>query len=112
LASRTSSGCFLTTACVEHARLPDNCRELQAMRALRDCYLRHLPRGKAMIEEYYSVAPVIVARLRHFPERGKVLDALLSQIRIAVRLMEHGREAEALALCWREFERLSRNFAE
>ena len=112
LASRTSSGCFLTTACVEHAGLPDDCPELKAMRALRDGHLRHLPRGKAMIDEYYRIAPIIVARLRLCPEREEILDMLLAKIRRATRLMERDRHNEALTMCWREFKRLSQKFVQ
>ena len=57
----SSGGCYLTTACTEAMDLPDNCYELETMRAFRDGYLTHeVNNGKEIIEEYYTVAPEIV----------------------------------------------------
>lgn len=107
---RRNSGCFLTTACVEHAGLPDDCRELRAMRALRDRHLANIPGGTLMIEEYYRTAPLIVDRLTVATGRETELDALLVTIRDAMRLIESGRDAEAFAMCWQEYRRLSARF--
>lgn len=52
-----SSGCFLTSACVEAKGLPDDCSELSVLRHFRDSYLAGIEEGKAEICEYYHVAP-------------------------------------------------------
>jgi len=56
-------GCFLTTACVEHKGLADDCYELQALRAMRDTIVTWSDDMKALVEEYYRIAPVIVSRI-------------------------------------------------
>lgn len=75
-ARHSGGGCFLTTACVSHKGLPDNCRELTAMRRLRDEWLRHQPGGQAEIDRYYRIAPGIVEKIKARPDRSSVLDAL------------------------------------
>ena len=55
--------CFLTTACVGHAGLADNCFELEALRRFRDEVLALQPGGQADIALYYATAPRIVERM-------------------------------------------------
>ena len=52
--------CYISTSCVEAANLPDDCLELQILRQFRDNYLTNQPRGKELIQKYYSIAPHIV----------------------------------------------------
>lgn len=61
--SDDSSDCFLTSACVYAKGLPDDCRELTALRHYRDTYLRPSAGGAALVEEYYSVGPRVVAAI-------------------------------------------------
>ena len=58
-----SDGCFITTACAAAKGLPDNCAELNTLRAFRDTYVKSLPEGKRLIHEYYAIAPGIVAAI-------------------------------------------------
>ena len=60
-----NGGCYLTTACVAARGLSDTCPELQTLRAFRDGVLAHMPGGKKEIEEYYQMAPDIVAAINH-----------------------------------------------
>lgn len=55
-------GCFLTTACMQRYKqdFDDNCRELVAMRKLRDEYAPNLEEGPALVQEYYKTAPSYV----------------------------------------------------
>ncbi|MGZ3459307.1 MAG: eCIS core domain-containing protein [Archangium sp.] len=62
--SKEDSSCYLTTACVVARGLPDDCEELSTLRHFRDSYLRELPEGPSLIEEYYRVAPAIVQAIR------------------------------------------------
>ena len=75
-------GCFLTTACVEFAGLPDDCHQLSQMRLLRDCYVKNLPNGSSLIEEYYSVAPHMVLSISAMDElnKRKIYERILSDI--------------------------------
>lgn len=60
----SSSGCYLTTACVDAMEFPDDCLELQTMRRLRDEYiLPNIENGRKIVEEYYAKAPQIVSAI-------------------------------------------------
>lgn len=80
--------CFITTAVCEHDGKPDDCYELTAFRSFRDNYLRFQPGGEELIDEYYSVAPVIVncinycddSDLRYREIKEKYLDRCLADI--------------------------------
>ena len=62
-ASQSSSGCYLTSACVEAMQKSDDCFELTTLRRFRDEWLANQPGGKEEIEEYYRIAPEIVAKI-------------------------------------------------
>ena len=53
-------GCYITTACVHAKGLSDNCYELQILRMYRDTWLINQKEGKALIGEYYRIAPIII----------------------------------------------------
>jgi hypothetical protein len=55
--------CFITNACVLSLGLPDDCEELQLIRKYRDTYLRNIPGGKEIIDDYYKNAPLIVKEI-------------------------------------------------
>ena len=55
--------CFLTTACVQAKHLPDDCEELTTMRWWRDHVLEKTAAGRALVTEYYQIAPALVAKL-------------------------------------------------
>jgi hypothetical protein len=79
--SQSSSGCFITTACVTFAGLADDCTEMRMMRRLRDEYVGKLPIGPALIQEYYATAPALVERINKLPNRVAVLNGVLNNIR-------------------------------
>ena len=56
-----SMPCFLTTATVECIGLADDCWELRTLRRFRDRVLQESEEGRALIDDYYAVAPRIVA---------------------------------------------------
>ncbi|MWC29172.1 TerD family protein [Paenibacillus sp. MMS18-CY102] len=60
----TSSTCFITTAVCSSLGRADDGYELTAFRAFRDNWLSKQADGERLIQEYYSVAPVIVDRIR------------------------------------------------
>lgn len=110
--SKSSGGCFLSTACVEAAGLSDTCHELTVLRHFRDSYLSQQPRGPALIAEYYATAPRIVSRIQRSPERAAVFDAVLHDVRHAVSLIEDGQQESALAVYSAMFTRLQSQFRE
>lgn len=89
--------CFLTTACVRHAGLPDDCEELAVMRAFRDGYLRKFEEGRVIVDHYYAVAPGIVAQIDRAPDGRRVLDGVLREVRGTARLIGRGERQAAVA---------------
>jgi hypothetical protein len=93
----TYDPCFLTTACVRHAGLLDDCEELTVMRAFRDRYLSRFEEGRVLIDHYYRVAPRIVERIRQRPDQGRVLNWVLREVRATARTIGRGDSEEAIA---------------
>lgn len=60
---KDDSGCYLTTACMRalSQSFNDDCHELGTLRAFRDAYVKE--RHPEAVEEYYRVAPKIVAAI-------------------------------------------------
>jgi hypothetical protein len=103
-------GCLLTTACVAHAGLRDDCHELQMMRDLRESFLRHFPEGSELLAEYSLVAPQILQNIRSSPERDRILQDFLQWCRAVVPLVERKLYAEAYSRCMDEMDRLKRTY--
>ncbi|MDR0902706.1 MAG: hypothetical protein LBM92_08060 [Opitutaceae bacterium] len=102
----SSGPCFLTTACVEFAGLPDDCRELTTLRQFRDRYVAHLPDGESLISEYYATAPGIVRAIQNHDKRSAILSDMLTEIRAVVTDIESGSSASAVTRYRTMFERL------
>lgn len=97
----SSSGCYLTSACVEARGLPDDCAELTALRQFRDGYVRCQPDGEADIKHYYAVAPQIVAAIHALdcPQALAVLDGLYTGlVQPCIRLIGQGQNEAAYQL--------------
>ena len=91
-----SSGCFLTTACCVWKGLPDDCRELQAMRRVRDEYLKQQPYGAELVRTYYDEAPAIVAAINASPDRDRILSETYDTVCVIADLAEAGKNEEAV----------------
>lgn len=84
------SFCFLTTACVCFQGLPDNCLELETLRAYRDKILIKTPGGKRDIIEYYNIAPRIVRAISMNPDKNQIWRFVFGQIQDSVRFIQRG----------------------
>ena len=93
---KSKKNCFLTSACVSYAGLPDDCFELETLRAFRDGYLASIPEGPALIREYYEVAPSLVAFITLDEKRHLVLSDILTTVRECVQHIINYRYEEAL----------------
>lgn len=89
-------GCFLTTACCEWKGLPDDCAELTELRRFRDGVLSGTPEGRALVAEYYRIAPGIVARLKASPEKERWMQYIYEEIQKVRGLIRDGRSREAV----------------
>lgn len=76
----SSSGCYLTSACIEARRLSDTCNELQILRNFRDNYLSKTEQGKKEIAEYYLIAPLIVEKIKEHTESNCIFDTIFTEL--------------------------------
>lgn len=70
--SSSSDGCYITTAVCAWQGKTDDCYELTQFRRFRDLWLLYEPDGKAIIEEYYSIAPLIVQYIESNDEKADI----------------------------------------
>lgn len=98
-----TDGCYLTSACVFSRGLSDDCDELQTLRSFRDGYFRNQPEGAQEIQEYYQIAPEIVAAINQLPNATKVWNRVYEEmIAPCVQLIHEGRNDETHQL-YREY---------
>ena len=93
-----AAGCFLTTACTSARGLPDDCMELQTMRAFRDGYMMsQASNGRAMIREYYRTAPAVVSAINAREDSVEIHEWMYRDLVLpSVRLIQRGSNAKAL----------------
>ena len=102
----SAGGCYLTTACCDYHHLPDDCRELTAMRRLRDDYLRLSEDGHRLIADYYRTAPSIVRRIDASPARSELYDYIFEVVSNCTESIEGGNYEEAKVAYLEMVERL------
>lgn len=94
--SDDDDACFLTTACVYHKGLADNCEELQTLRWLRDNFMAKNEAGKALLQSYKTEGPRMLKAMREFDNRPEILDYLHEQlVQPSVALIKAGDFQEA-----------------
>lgn len=94
------SGCFFTTACCEYAGLPDNCDELETLRAFRDGWVQETyPQD---IKLYYRTAPKIVESIRQHPESKAILATMYSDYIVPVVQLVKAEKFEDAYLKYKE----------
>lgn len=98
--SSSSSGsgdCFLTTACVHHRQLPDDCTELQSLRLLREEHMRRSGEGRALIDLYKSAGPRIVQAIDKLENKKEIYEYMYTHMILpSVQLVSEGRKEEAV----------------
>ena len=82
------TGCFLTSACCTYKGLPDDCKELTVLRKFRDAYLKRQDGGKLLINEYYTIAPLIVAQIDASKEKETIYAEIYETILKCIELYE------------------------
>ena len=94
--NESSSGCYLTSACVEAKGLPDDCYELTTLRRFRDEWLSSQPYGAEDIAEYYRTAPTIVTAIRERPDYKQIFDLIFSNlVTICITFIEQNMPDQA-----------------
>ena len=94
----SSSGCFLTSACVAYMKKSDDCEELTVLRAFRDGYMASTEEGKALVKEYYAIAPTIVEKIEKSPKADEYFKDIYQTILLCVDAIEKGDNETALVL--------------
>lgn len=92
------SDCFLTSACVAYLGNADDCEELTKLRAFRDGYLKNREDGKALVDEYYQIAPVIVKKIDESDQRDKHYAYIYQTITNCLACIDGGDNEKALEL--------------
>ena len=103
-----SGGCFLTTACCVYKELDDDCHELQVLRKFRDEYIKRQPYGEELISNYYAEAPMIVKAINSSVERDAILEDTYQKIVSIVKIIEEGKNDEAVIQYMMLFHKLSK----
>ena len=94
--SQSSGFCYLTTACVEHKGLADDCLELESMRKLRDEYMMSFKQGCMDIKDYYEKAPKILKAINKTDAPGSIYDQIYGNVIMpCTKLVNDGNMHEA-----------------
>lgn len=100
-------GCFITTACCETLGLSDDCFELRTLRRYRDTVLAKRPGGAEEIAAYYTLAPLILARLPHDAREQRLRAVYARYILPAALAARFGLSVLAYRLYVRTLEELA-----
>lgn len=93
----TGAGCFLTTACVTHRQLADDCVELQQLRSLRDNFMLSSREGDSLVKQYYAVGPSIVQAIDSCSNKAIIYEYMYQHMILpSVALVQQGRHEEAV----------------
>ena len=104
------SGCFLTTAIVERRGIEaDGGPTLTALRRFRDGYMMKTPKRRALVAEYYEIAPRIAAAI---PQGHSDWDWIGGRIDAAIAAIAAGDEDGAFAIYAAMVRRLATRWAE
>ena len=77
--NNSGGGCFITTAVCDSFGKADDCYELTTFRNFRDNWLINQSDGKALIDEYYSIAPTIVKKINNLNNAGQIYKSIWNE---------------------------------
>ena len=86
--------CFLTSACVAHRGLSDDCELLTLLRFFRDSYLKNQPHGQELIDEYYQIAPGMVETIDSRADKADIYEFIYQKICICADLIRQEKYQE------------------
>lgn len=93
-------GCYITTATMEATgNSDDNSYELATMRQFRDGFMKATPAGQELIDNYYQVAPKVVAKLNARSDAKHVYFGIYNNyLAPAIAAIEAGDNYHALSI--------------
>jgi len=77
IVQKSKGWCFVTTAICAAENKPDDCPELEILRAFRDGVMMKTPEGFELVRRYYRLSPALVKRIKNAPDNGRALLARL-----------------------------------
>ncbi|MES2431209.1 MAG: hypothetical protein V4556_09735 [Bacteroidota bacterium] len=90
--------CFLTTACVRHKQLADDCDELMTLRFLRDTYMINDFEAALLVKNYKIVGPKLIQAINQFENKTEVYNYIYDQLVMpSVKMIKKNEYAEATA---------------
>lgn len=94
--SYDDDACFLTTACVHHKGLADDCDELETLRWLRKNYIAKTDAGILLLQQYQTEGPRMLKAMHGYDNRKEILDYLHDHlVQPSVTLIKQGYYQEA-----------------
>lgn len=97
--------CYITTAVCESMQKPDDCYELTTLRAFRDEYLLQTEEGRKMVDEYYDLAPGIVAMINMQKNSEEIYDQIYDEYLTPCMHHIEAGEKEACSTLYKEMVR-------
>jgi hypothetical protein len=83
--------CYITTAVCLSQGKADDCYELNTLRSYRDQYLMRTKEGRALVDEYYEIAPGIVFVIGMQKEPDRIYEEILKDYLMpCIRYVEEG----------------------
>ncbi|SEF49290.1 hypothetical protein SAMN05421847_0128 [Halpernia humi] len=90
-------GCFLTSACVSHKGLPDDCDELTKLRNLRETVMNPNPEYSKLINEYKIIAPKMLLNINKSSNKDEIFNVIYDQlVTPSIALIDSGKNKEAI----------------
>ena len=103
--------CYITTAVCEHQNKPDNCYELEILRKYRDHYLMQTEDGRAIVNEYYDIAPVLVMIINMQNDADKIYQHIHEQYLLpCISYIEEEKNEECCDLYMQMVRSLQRKY--
>jgi hypothetical protein len=96
LTQRSGGCCLVTTACVTSMGLPDDCYELRILRQFRDDYMRTRDHGDELVENYYELAPSVIAAIDARPDKAGIYREMFVLVQNCVALIEASELEQAM----------------
>lgn len=108
---KSSGGCFLSSACIEHKKLSDDCYELNKLRSFRDEYLLKTKEGRILTRQYYLLAPTIVEQINLSEDKDKIYEDIYETMIIpSIQAIEENRYEDAMKIYGKKVIKLKEQF--
>ena len=98
--SSDGGGCFITTACIEHMGLEDDCEQLNILRMFRDKLIEEDELFREIVLDYYKKAPSVVKKITESDNKDEILENLYNELVVPCVEMLKNNEIEEAKECY------------